>query len=188
MKLDKNFWIGFLLLFIIYYLNFYKLGLIVYNITCYYNIIIQYLESCEYTYYIFPWQGTDGQKSSSNIFWLLLHVISALGYLTYYLINKYLDSDNELRSGTGISKKIGIWLYRSFVFLIVINIYHFGEFNITKALMFNGIPLSISIIFYNIKETHQEYIGRNPFIKYADTIHFIATASPVFFEIYMKYF
>ena len=91
-------------------------------------------------YRIFPWQF-NGQISSSPLIWLLIHVVTALNHLGLSIAVIYSRNESITRLHT-IS-------HRFFCGWVAVNIHHFGEASLGKALLGNGIPLLTMILTFN---------------------------------------
>ena len=88
------------------------------------------------SYKVFPWDP-NGQKSSSHPLWLIAHLTSSLFHV---LISLYMLSGTT-NPGVIYSYTVSHW---TFVGLISINMWNFGESSLFKALAINltGILLS----------------------------------------------
>lgn len=84
------------------------------------------------TYKIFPW-STDAQVSNSHIGWLFIHLTSALFHVV--ITGFYMAT----RSGYNVF----IVSHYIFMFIIIINIWHFLQYNFVAAISINMIPLLI---------------------------------------------
>lgn len=129
------------------YFNLYKI-----------NIFERILETNE-SYTIFPWMK-EGQVSSSNALWLLVHVHVAFIHiaLTSMWILNFLKSKLHV---------ISHWMFSA---TIIVNLHHFGEAPFLQAIIANGLPLLIMNIVY-------EYYPRQKMI------YFLALVSPVLLEV-----
>ena len=94
-------------------------------------------------YYVFPWQGENGQVSRSSHYWLILHLFTALLHVcaSANSINPTLsDPLNYLKSFVGQANvdHMRYLLRLCFNGLILINLHNFGEFNYVVSVIVNG--------------------------------------------------
>ena len=131
-----------------------------------FEMFYEYMHNIQYK--IFPWQEV-GQKSSSNPIWLIFHVITAFVHVVLSFFRFYPDYRKNI-------KQYHMYSHILFVSLIIMNIEHFGEFDLKGALMFNGIPLLIAIVSFSMNDN----------VTFWDTIYFLAVTSPILFEFVLR--
>lgn len=124
------------------------------------------------SYPLFPWMSHPIMSASPNI-WLVAHLYTALltVILTTYMV--YLTYDccpPTLRRAQRI-------LYALFTSLILVNIYHFGNFSALVATAVNGTPLAISL-FGAVMALANPRCNNVYFI-----VHYIAMIFPILLEL-----
>ena len=129
-----------------------------------YKFGIMYERSIDHlSYVIFPW-SQSGQKSASTPLWLMVHLASALSHLLLsgYMLLRY-------------NKKLAtVWDFSHTVFsvMIAMNINHFGEAPLVKAMVINGIPLLIAMVTF---DKYNESWWKS-------CVYFLVISSPVVLE------
>ena len=114
-------------------------------------------------YNIFPWSNHP-ETSNSHSLWLIIHLASSLFHMClvgFIVICK--DFKPKLKTIYSISHTL-------FLFLIILNLNHFGNKSTEMAMIINGITVACSSMTY-----HSNW-------KNKDSIYFVIITIPILYE------